>query len=117
MAINSCSINAFTINSLQCRRKSFGPPPAAKSHVQQVRYQNWLGSLPADAEVEQLIGQLESSHINVAITLNGKTYEQTLENSIHDVTPMIAISAINIDLSTNQRVEVLNLQLRKIREE
>lgn len=115
MAINSCSINAFTINSLHCRRRQFGQIQIAeKSHVQQVRYQNWLGTQP-DSE-EQVYGQLEGSHINVSITLNGKTYEQTQENSIQDITPMIAVSTIMIEPISNQQVEVINLQLRHNKE-
>lgn len=116
MAINSCSINAHTINALACRRRSFVPQVVAeKSHVQQVRYQHWLGSR-TDEDEEQNIGQLENSHINVSVTLNGKTYSQTLENSIHDVIPMIAVSDIRIEQIDNQQVDVLNLQIRSTRE-
>lgn len=115
MAINSCSISAFTINSLHCRRRQFIPQPpvtpAEKSHVQQVRYQNWFGG--TEREEETFIGQLESSHINVAITLNGVTYEQTQENSIHDVIPMIVVSQVKVEAIENQEVSVINLQLKR----
>lgn len=107
MAINSCSINAFTINSLACRRRSFVVNTVNKPHQQHVAYRNW----GAEHEEDAVINQLEASHMNVAITLHGKTYEQSLENSMNDVIPMIVMSAINIETVSHQEVEISNLKI------
>lgn len=106
MAINSCSINAFTINSLACRRPQ-AIINANKPHPQRAAYNSWS----VNRETDDIVQTLEGSHINVAVTLNGKTYEQTIENSINDIIPMIVLSAINIETITNQVVVVSNLKI------
>lgn len=103
MAINSCSINAFTINSLQCRRRELQPPGPVqevfKSHPQQIRWNN-------DIEYNFT----EKSHIKISILLKGHLLEEIIENNIHSITPLIRISDILINTKEpNITIDTLNI--------
>lgn len=101
MAINSCSINAFTINSLKCRRRVFdiNPPIINGGQVQQYRYQNWQD----DEQID--INNLELSTFRVDIVLNGKNVGFSLvDNSVDNIfmtsISNISISPIEIDIKS-----------------
>ena len=95
MAINSCSINAFTINSLKCRRRVFdiNPPIIVNGgQVQQYRYQNWQ----EDEEIFD-INNLELSTFRVEIMMNGKSVGYSLvDNDIDKNIVMTSISGISV---------------------
>jgi len=115
MSINSCSINAFTINGLACRRRSFGPippqpTPTGGGSVQHVRYVNWQGRRDEEDDIDY--SKLEGFNIEVSITLNGQTYSKTVENKPTDVVPMIAISNLQVEPIT-PNIRLLNLKLRR----
>jgi len=97
MPINACSINAFTINSLTCRRRNFDvqpPQPVASGggNVQQFRYHRWA----SEQEDEQQFVNLESSSIAITLTLGDRIIEKSFENIPDPIIPMITVSRINI---------------------
>lgn len=120
MPINSCSINAFTINGLACRRRSFGPippqpVPSGGGSVQHYRYQNWFGR--PDEEQEDNLQNLEGFNISVSVTMNGQTFSQTIENNpTTNVVPMVALTNLQIE-QTLPNIKLNNLKLRRERKE
>lgn len=118
MSINSCSINAFTINGLACRRRSFGPippqpPTSGGGSVQHYRYQNWYGRPDREEDEDVDYSKLEGFNIAVTITMNGQSFSQTVENNPSlDVVPMIAINNLQVEPVT-PNIRIQNLKLRR----
>lgn len=118
MSINSCSINAFTINGLACRRRYGGPiPPQPTSSgggsVQHYRYQNWQGRPNDEDDIDY--SKLEGFNIAVTVTMNGQSFSQTVENNpANNVIPMIAINNLQVEPIT-PNIRLLNLKLRRER--
>lgn len=106
MPINSCSINAFTINSALCRRHSITPIPVIDNNaVQQHRYRNWV-----DPEHEYV--NLEGLSIQVSVTIDDKVYSQTVDNTPDVITPMILISQFDIS-EINNHISVNNISIKR----
>ncbi len=121
MSINSCSINAFTINGLACRRRFGNPippqPVTGGGNVQHYRYQNWFGRPDDDEEQEDTLQNLEGFNISVSVTMNGQTFSQTVENNpANNVVPMIALTNLQIE-QTLPNIKLNNLKLRRERKE
>lgn len=115
MPINSCSINAFTINALACRRRNFpipGPVTTGGGSVQHYRYQNWYGR-PEEEIEDQQFASIEQDTILLTLTINGQTIEKSFDNSFTDIMPIISVNNINIEGSST-KVELYNLKLEKL---
>jgi hypothetical protein len=103
MPLNSCSINAHTLNSLACRRRGFVPPIpqpiAVKSHPQQVGYGARWPFSSHEEDDEQTFDNIESSHINVTISLGGKEYSQTeLNSKMTDIIPLMSVGNLSVEV-------------------
>jgi hypothetical protein len=108
MSINSCSINSYTINSLKCRRAINVIPQDinGKSHPYHSR-------IDYSREEENTIdySQLEGPYIKLTINMNNEIIEQTYENNISQVIPMITIN--NLDIKDTLNINIDNLNLKK----
>jgi hypothetical protein len=111
MPINSCSINAFTIDSLKCRRANVVPPQpiTGKSHPYHTRIdpRSWQ-------EHEQIdITKLEGPNIRLAITIDGEVHAATYENNFTEMRPLVTVSNLSInnkdDLPT---IKVIDLNIK-----
>jgi hypothetical protein len=109
MAINSCSINAHTINGLACRRHVVIPVPAqaAKSHP----YHTRLDFSEREHDEEINVANLEGANILVSLEFNGEKFEQTLSNSFADFVPMIIVNNLTIDINEPE-ISISNLIIK-----
>lgn len=111
MPINSCSINAFTINSRLCRRNITPPGPIFqfdKSHPYQIS--NYYGKIWERPEEEINYDNLEKTHIKISILLKGHLLEEIIENNISSVIPLIYIS--NLEINTKEPIiSISNLNI------
>lgn len=105
MAINSCSINAHTLNSLACRRTYIpGQLSAGKTHP----YHTRLNFGEREHEEEINVANLEGTNILVTLEFNGEKFEQTLSNSFADFIPMITVNNFNININEPE-ISISNL--------
>ena len=99
MPINRCSINAFTIDSLRCRRQNVVPPPIPhatapqKSHPYHTRIDpsSWQEHEPID------LSTLERPDIRLAITIDGETHAITVPNTFTEINPFVTVSGLSIN--------------------
>lgn len=114
MPINSCSINAYTINSLRCRRHTIVPPPVIlhdkKSHPYHTRIDPTAWQ---DHEEPFDISQLEGPSILFTITMNGETHQATYDNAYNEMIPMVTLNSLNINTVDDlPSFEISNFNIR-----
>lgn len=104
MPINACSINAFTINSLKCRRQAVIPVPTPlqghKSHPYHTRTD------PQEWE-EQDFSQLEGPNIRFVITIGSEVHELTVDNMQNEITPFVMIN--NLNINTDEEIPTIQI--------
>jgi len=107
MPINSCSINAHTINSLKCRRNIHVIPQDlnGKSHP----YHSRIDYSREDEQTDY--SRLEGPYIKLTINMGNEIIEQTYENNISEVIPMVTIN--NLDIKEAVNINIINLNITK----
>lgn len=115
MSINSCSINSSTINAICNNRRSAiivsllpAKPDGSRASLQKV--DPYLRRL-VDEDYDVDVSTLELPHIQVSVTMNGKTYSQTLERG-DDHLPLINVSGIKIIDSGVETVNITDIKIR-----
>lgn len=112
MPINSCTINAYTINSLKCRRHhgEVIPQPLISKKEKGHVYHN-PGSSFWNREDEDFVPQnLENSIIKMTITLDGKSHEQIFDNNFNDLIPLVTLKQLTINTNDIPSIEITNLR-------
>jgi hypothetical protein len=114
MPINSCSINAFTINSLACRRHSIVIPPnpttstIEKGHPYHNPGSRFWARDEDDANIA--VANLESSVITMTVSFNGQKHQSQFDNNYTDLIPLVTIKGLNINTSNIPTIEITNLR-------
>lgn len=111
MPINNCSINAFTLNSLKCRR-SIIVSKTGKSHPQQTRFNplSWQDHEPVD------FSTVEGPNIRISIFINGETYAETYDNNFTEMRPMVAVSTLSINSKDDlPSISVINFNINPLK--
>lgn len=95
MAINSCAINSFTIDSLRCRRTHVPPNPvqSQKAHPYHTRIdpRQWQEHDEID------ISKLEGPNILFTITIDGETHQLTVDNMPDNFIPLVTLNKLSIN--------------------
>ena len=125
MSINSCSIDAQSIDALCGSRRALiiqglrgllPQPSTGKPHQQHVNpnYKGDFRIFRREPEVEEVVESFEQPWIEVTIEMHGQTFTQSMERG-PDVVPMINVSSLTlsepIDLNTDQ-VNISDLTFR-----
>jgi hypothetical protein len=113
MPINACSIDAFTIDGLNCLSVMPVRLKAKKGHPYHtsINYAAYVARMKAEADAAAETYATEGPTINVSVELNGDNYAASADNVSEPIMPMIFVSGIDFTKDLPVEAEVSNLTI------
>lgn len=114
MSINSCSINAFTINSLRCNSYVILPQPISPLSGKPRSIPALVRNISREEDDKYVdVEKLEGSTIEISIDLFGTIYTCMAENTSYEFEPTVFASQIRAE-TMDIIVNITDLELKNV---
>jgi len=127
MAINSCTVNTYSVNGLNCSRRSViiqdlinkltvRPETGGQQHVNPVKQSDFkktdINVFRRERE-EQIVYDFEQPYITVTVTFNGKQFVQTIDKTPLDDIILVNVKGLEFSLPESILVNISDIKVQR----